>query len=76
MQAVEYLQQFRVICDHLNLKCLTSIIVFDIGACQFNNIANKNTPNANSQHTNISHELCKHKMQYFPSKLSRNHALL
>ena len=26
----EHLQQFRVIRDHLNSKCLTSIIVFDI----------------------------------------------
>ena len=26
----EQLQQFRVIRDHLNSKCLTSIIVFDI----------------------------------------------
>ena len=28
-------------------------------------------PNLNSQHTNISHELNKHKMQYFSTKLSR-----
>ena len=44
---------------HLNSKCLTAIIVFDI---QMRSSIQQNTPNSNSQHTNISHKLNKHKI--------------
>ena len=37
------LQQFRVIRDHLNLKCLTSLIVFDILSAVAHSIASQIT---------------------------------
>ena len=48
---------------------LTSIIVFDIQV----HSSIQNTPNSNLQHTNILHELNKHKMQYFFPKIEQKH---